>query len=49
MTTYYETIDDDQQKLGINKEGLVSNRTHLGETEVVKITENIYYETLDNV
>ena len=46
---YYETIDNDQQNNGINKEGLVTNRTHLGETEVVKITENIYYETLNNV
>ena len=33
---------------GINKGGLVSNHKHLGDTEVVEIIDNIYYETIDN-
>ena len=46
--TYYETADSDQQNFGINKGGLITNNTNLGETEVVSINENIYYETMDN-
>ena len=33
---------------GINKGGLVTNNTNLGETEVIDIIDNIYYETVEN-
>ena len=32
----------------INKDGLITNNTNHGETEVVEIVENLYYETIDN-
>ena len=32
---------------GINKEGLVTNSRNLGETEVVDVIENLYYESVD--
>ena len=33
---------------GINKGGLVTNTRKLGETEVIEIVDNIYYEGVDN-
>ena len=33
---------------GINKDGLVSNNKHLGDTEVIEIIDNVYYETMEN-
>ena len=32
---------------GINKGGLVTNTCNLGETEVVEIVDNIYYEGVE--
>ena len=32
---------------GINQGGIVTNTHNLGESEVVQIVDNIYYETLD--
>ena len=37
-----------QSDHGINKGGLVSNHKHLGDTEVIEIIDNIYYETIEN-
>ena len=37
-----------QSDYGINKDGLVSNHKHLGDTEVVEIIDNIYYATIEN-
>ena len=36
-----------QNNFGINKGGLVTNNTNLGETEVIDIIDNIYYETVE--
>ena len=33
--------------MGINKVGLVSNNHNHGETEVIDLTDNIYYESVD--
>ena len=35
--------------MGINKGGLVSNNKNHGQTEVVEVTDNIYYESADLV
>ena len=40
---YHLKIDKDQQNVGINKEGLVTNRTKLGEIEEDRIIENIFH------
>ena len=40
---------EEGNSIGINKGGLVSNKQNHGQTEVVDITNNIYYESSDLV
>ena len=32
---------------GINQEGLVTNSCNLGDTEIVEVADNLYYESVD--
>ena len=43
-----EMVRIDPTDFGINKGGLVTNNRNLGETELIEIVDNIYYETVDN-
>ena len=42
-----ERNENEKKCMNINKGGLVSNNHKLGDTEVVNVTDNIYYETAD--
>jgi len=42
-----ETTKEEGNFMGINKGGLVSNNHNHGETEVIDLTDNIYYESVD--